>query len=65
MRIVRSIGARWLDADGVDWSGVVPFDVPDQDVFVIEADRDEPRVESSISGVGTILFNLAVQPGNS
>lgn len=42
----------------------MPFELPDYDVFVLDAAADEPRVVESVSGVGTVLFNLAVQPGS-
>ncbi len=63
-RIVRRVDGRWVDSGGGDWNVVLPFDLPDQDVFVIDAGRDVPQVTEAISGVGTTLFNLAVNPGS-
>jgi YVTN family beta-propeller protein len=62
--IVRRVDGHWQDYDKRDWSAAVPFDLPDYDVFVIDAVEHESRVIKSISNVGTVLFNLAVQPGS-
>jgi len=62
--IVRRIDGRWRDEQGRDWSAAVPFDLPDSDVFVIDAAGESPKVTASISNVGTVLFNMAVQPGS-
>ena len=29
---------QWLDVLGRDWNAVVPFDLPDRDVFAFDAD---------------------------
>lgn len=60
--IVREVANQWLDAGGADWSAAVNFDLPDRDVFVIDALAANPFVTQSISGVGTTLFNMAVNP---
>jgi len=58
--IVQFSGASWFDADGNDRSSFVPFSLPDYDVFEIDA---ETMTESRrVSGVGTILFNMVVNP---
>jgi YVTN family beta-propeller protein len=62
--IVRRIDGRWRDEQRRDWSAAVPFDLPDYDVFVIDATAAQPHVVESISGVGTALFDMAVQPGS-
>jgi YVTN family beta-propeller protein len=62
--IVRRGEGGWHDFDGRDWSAAVPFELPDYDVFVLDAATDEPTVVDAVSGVGTVLFNLAVQPGS-
>jgi YVTN family beta-propeller protein len=53
---------NWEDETGDDWSAFVDFTLPDSDVFVIDADAGTPAVVDTISGVGTILFDVAVQP---
>ncbi len=53
----------WRDETGVDWTDAIPFDLPDEDVFVIDAAPSRPVVVGAIAGVGTVLFNMAVQPG--
>lgn len=62
--IVRRIDGRWRDDQDRDWTAAVPFDLPDYDVFVIDAALQNPKVVDSISDVGTVLFNIAVQPGS-
>ncbi len=61
--IVSQVSGAWRDEAGRDWSASVPFTLPDDDVFAIDAAADPPRVVSSVQGVGTILFNMAVRPG--
>ena len=58
--IVKEIGGQWLDADGVDRSANVAFDLPDHDVFTFNANT--LAAGTVYSSVGTILFNLAVNP---
>ena len=58
--IVRETGGRWLDEDGVDWSSQVNFNLPDYDVFEIDASTDLPELRRQVSGVGTGLFNMVV-----
>ncbi|WP_420348745.1 YncE family protein [Pelagibius sp.] len=60
--IVRQVNDRWIDAGGRDWSRLVPFDLPDYDVFRIDLSGDRPTVAEAISGVGTVLFDIAVRP---
>ena len=57
----------WEDEIGNDWSFAVPFTLPDKDVFIINANANPPALAggaNSVSGVGTILNNLAVRPSN-
>lgn len=63
--IVRQTGGRWLDEDGVDWSSEVMFNLPDYDVFEIDATQEVPELRRQISGVGTGLFNMAVNPSRA
>jgi DNA-binding beta-propeller fold protein YncE len=60
--IVRNDGERWLDGAGRDLSNKVDFNITDYDVFVIDASGDLPVVTDRIEGVGTSLFNIAVNP---
>ncbi len=54
---------QWQDELGRDWSGIVRFDLPDEDVFTIDADAAIPaEVGTPFAGVGTSLFNMAVHP---
>ena len=59
--IVRrnAVGA-WLDELGRDWSPALRIDLPDSDVFAIDADT--AVVRSTHAGVGTVLYGMAVDP---
>jgi DNA-binding beta-propeller fold protein YncE len=60
--IVKKVGGNWVDADGTNRNAVVGFNLPDNDVFTINADT---LTRGTIfSSVGTILFNMAVNPAN-
>jgi len=52
---------QWQDELGRNWNDAVKFDLPDQDVFQIDADRDPvPAAVAGgvFSGVGTVLFSV-------
>ncbi len=51
---------RWNDELGRDWSHAIRFDLPDRDVFAIDAVTLEQTAQWS--GVGTVLFNMTVHP---
>ncbi len=58
-----STGA-WLDELGQDWGPVVPFNLPDLDVFELDANATPPVQVDAVPHAGTILFNMAVHPTN-
>jgi len=60
--IVKFNGIHWLDELGRTWDHAVNFSLPDKDVFVINAMADTPVEVNSFSGVGTVLFNIVVNP---
>lgn len=62
--IVKYDGSRWVDALGRAWDMAVRFSLPDQDVFAIDAMANPPRTLQAYAGVGTELFNMAVNPVN-
>src|SRR5262249_33959822 len=62
--IVKFDGAKWVDELGRDWSGDIRFSLPDLDVFKISAMAPTPAVVSSYAHVGTVLFNMIVNPSN-
>jgi YVTN family beta-propeller protein len=62
--IVQHRNGRWRDDQNRDWTPAVPFELPDYDVFVIDTAPENPKVVEQISNVGTVLFNMAVQPGS-
>src|SRR5690606_14360699 len=50
----------WRDPLGRDWSNAVLFDLPDEDVFAIDA---ATLTQTAVyNSVGTTLFNMAVNP---
>ena len=60
---------NWEDEELTDWSSDVPFDLPDLDVFIIDATKSPPDLatppsSSRVAGVGTVIFNLAVRPND-
>jgi len=66
--IVKYDGQDWRDPNGNDWSHLVRFDLPDHDVFVIDANAQVPAQVPGDDGVfdhvGTTLFNMIVNPVN-
>ena len=52
---------RWVDDAARDWSGAIRFELPDYDVFAIDAQTLEDAAPP-VSGVGTTLFDLTVDP---
>ncbi len=66
--IVKLTGDKWLDDVGRDWSEHVKLNLPDKDVFVIDASAQVPKLvsgdEGFYAGVGTILFGMATNPAN-
>ncbi len=52
----------WLDSKGHDWSSDVNFFLPDHDVFSINANTLATGSIVEYDHVGTILFNLVVNP---
>jgi len=55
---------HWLDNIGRRWDDQVKLSLPDKDVFVIDAMATPPVAQSAgvFAGVGTILFNMVVNP---
>ncbi len=62
--IVKYDGTHWVDELGQVWDDMVPFELPDTDVFTIDAMADPPQLVAGgeYSGVGTVLFNMIVNP---
>jgi DNA-binding beta-propeller fold protein YncE len=64
--IVKFDAGHWRDELGRMWDQFVKFSLPDKDVFVIDATADPPRQlpgdRGFYAGVGTVLFNMAVNP---
>ncbi|MDG2306721.1 MAG: hypothetical protein P8R42_19125 [Candidatus Binatia bacterium] len=63
VKLNRSNGL-WEDELGRNWTNAVRFDLPDLDVFSIDADAGTPVETASFAHVGTILFNMLVNPAN-
>ncbi|KPJ94378.1 MAG: hypothetical protein AMJ53_05370 [Gammaproteobacteria bacterium SG8_11] len=60
--IVKFNDGKWVDESGKDWSKFVKFNLPDKDVFVIDANAPKPVEIDHYTGVGTILFNMVANP---
>jgi DNA-binding beta-propeller fold protein YncE len=64
--IAKWNGEHWLDLGGRSWDHVVRFSLPDRDVHVIDAMANPPVQLAGAAGafpsVGTILYNMAVNP---
>jgi YVTN family beta-propeller protein len=56
-------GGIWRDAAGNNRNSLVPFDLPDHDVFSIDANTLASGSIQQFDSVGTILFNMVVNPG--
>jgi YVTN family beta-propeller protein len=57
---------HWLDELNRVWDEHIRLSLPDKDVFAIDASLPVPALKTGgeISGVGTVLFNMAVNPVN-
>ncbi|MDH5326044.1 MAG: hypothetical protein OEY58_11330 [Gammaproteobacteria bacterium] len=66
--IVKYNGTDWVDETGKAWDELVKLNLPDKDVFVIDATANPPVQVAgdagAFAGVGTILFNMIVNPVN-
>lgn len=66
--IVKFNGSNWVDELGRSWNSSVKFNLPDKDVFLIDAAATPPVQVAGptgfYTGVGTVLFNMAVNPVN-
>jgi DNA-binding beta-propeller fold protein YncE len=69
--VQKNTAGRWLDngdpTRGVapgDWTSRVKLNLPDYDVFTIDTSGAAPVVAGRVSGVGTTLFNVAVNPAS-
>ena len=60
--VQQDAGGAWRDELERDWSAQVRFQLPDDDVFAIDASAETPVVTGTWKGVGTTLFNLVVNP---
>ncbi len=67
--IVKWDGSHWVDELGQCWDDQVRLSLPDKDVHVIDAMANPPRqlagAAGFYTGVGTILFNMVVNPVNN
>ena len=66
--IVKYNGSQWVDELNRNWSTNVKFNLPDYDVFAIDASQDPPVQVAGTPGrfahVGTTLMNIAVNPAS-
>jgi YVTN family beta-propeller protein len=64
--IVKLDGSHWVDEVGRIWDDKVKLSLPDKDVFTIDAMASPPAQLAGAAGfhtgVGTVLYNMAVNP---
>ncbi len=66
----NELSNKWEDEMGRDWTDSVKFGLPDFDVFTIDPNGTPPQQldglvgPNKFPGVGTILFNMAVNPAS-
>ena len=60
--VVKFNGTHWVDELGRNWDSAVRFSLPDLDVFAIDANANPPVEIESFPHVGTVLYNMAVNP---
>jgi DNA-binding beta-propeller fold protein YncE len=53
---------HWEDRVGRNWDPAVRFNLPDKDVFAIDANANPPDETAFFTHVGTTLFNMIVNP---
>ncbi|HZR81286.1 MAG TPA: hypothetical protein VFD92_09350 [Candidatus Binatia bacterium] len=53
---------QWRDQLGRNWNNAVKFSLPDLDVFEIDANAPTPAETQSFQSVGTVLFDMVVNP---
>ena len=66
--ILKFKNGHWVDTLGRSFDPFVKLSLPDKDVFVIDAMANPPAQQQGpggyFTGVGTILFNMIVNPQN-
>ena len=60
--IVKNRNGHWVDEINRSYNQVVALNLPDYDVFVIDADLEFPIEKNNYASVGTTLFNMSVHP---
>jgi cytochrome c peroxidase len=53
---------EWRDTLNRNWDAAVPFDLPDRDVFSVDANTFAVGSPANFPRVGTILFNMVINP---
>lgn len=66
--IVKFNGSHWVDQTGRTWDNSVKFSLPDKDVFALDANANPPVPVAGpagvYAGVGSVLFNMVVNPAS-
>lgn len=60
--IVRHDGTTWRDELGRDWANGIRFELPDLDVFALDATASPVVEVEAWSGVGTVAYAMATDP---
>jgi DNA-binding beta-propeller fold protein YncE len=62
------MSGQWRDEIARDWGAQVVFDLPDLDVFLVNANATPPALAggaNSVANVGSTIFSMAVNPQNA
>ncbi len=62
------MSGQWRDEIARDWGAQVVFDLPDLDVFLVNANATPPALvggANSVANVGSTIFGMAVNPQNA
>jgi DNA-binding beta-propeller fold protein YncE len=66
--IVKYRDGHWRDEDNRVWDAEVELSLPDKDVFTLDATANPPQQVAGaggfFTGVGTVLYNMAVNPAS-
>src|SRR5262249_9815579 len=62
--VVKWNGSHWVDKLGRSWDAQVKISLPAKDVFAIDAMATPPVEVQAYQSVGTVLFNMIVNPNS-
>jgi YVTN family beta-propeller protein len=61
--IVKWNGSRWTDESGnAKWDQILPYTLADADLVIIDARSQTSQIVNTVSGIGTHVGNVALDP---